>query len=274
VYSVNDYVKKAHTITAVLAFGACSTFGQPQPAKPQFEVASIKPADPSQRGMRIQLAPGGRYTAAGVTVRFLIQQAYGVRDFQISGAPGWVGLDRFEINAKADAETAAIVDKDSSDSDLLIETMIQGLLEDRFHLKINRETKEMPVYALVLAKGGSKLKENTDGEGPQIMRSRAKITLKRADLPMMAVLLSQILGRTVVDKTGLKGNYDVTLEWTPEDAQSQGSREGGTETAPPADPNGPTIFTALQEQLGLRLESTKGPVQILVIDHVEKPSEN
>ena len=273
-YPIKDYVKNAHTVAAVLAFGAWSAFGQSQPAKPQFDVASIRPADPSQRGFRIQLAPGGRYSATGVTVKFLIQEAYGVRDFQISGAPGWVGSDRFEINAKADAETAAALGKDASDSDALIGTMIQGLLEDRFHLKINRETKEMPVYALVLAKGGSKLKENTDGEGPQMMRSRAKITLKKVDVSTMAVQLSQILGRTVVDKTGLMGNYDVTLEWTPEEAQPQGSREGGTETAPPVDPNGPTIFTAVQEQLGLKLESTKGPVEILVIDRVEKPTEN
>jgi uncharacterized protein (TIGR03435 family) len=262
---IKHHVKNAHTVAVVLAFSTWSAFGQTSP--PKFEVASIKPADPNVRGFRIQTDPGGRYIATGVTVKFLITQAYGVRNFQVSGAPGWTDSARYDINAKGEIR---IEDKPGQ-----MDLMLQDLLADRFHLKLTREAKEMPIFALVLAKSGAKLKESTVGEdGRRMQTGRGRIEVQGIDMASLANMLSQQLGRTVVDKTGLTGNYDFKLEWTPDLGQPQGPKEiGGAETAPPDSP-GPTIFTALQEQLGLKLESTKGPVEILVIERVEKPSEN
>jgi bla regulator protein BlaR1 len=266
-------VKNTHILAAVVALGALGQAQSSVPtfvdktATPKFEVASIKPADPSVRGFRIQTDPGGRYIATGVTVKFLIAQAYGVRDFQVSAAPGWTDSVRYDINAKGED---GIQDKPGQ-----MDLMLQDLLADRFHLKLNRETKEMPIYALVAAKAGSKLKESTKGEDERGMRmGRGRVEAQSAPIAMLAIQLSQQLGRLVLDKTGLTGNYDFKLEWTPDLGQQQpGAKEiAGTETAPPD--SGPTIFTALQEQLGLKLESTKGPVEMLVIDRVEKPTEN
>ena len=271
---MKHYVKNAHTLTAVLALGAWGAAGHAQStatsvdktAGPKFEVASIKPADPNVRGFRIQTDPGGRYIATGVTVKFLIAQAYGVRDFQISGAPGWTDSARYEINAKGEK---GIEDKPDQ-----MALMLQELLTDRFHLKLTREAKEMPIYALVLAKNGAKLKESTKGEDERSMRTgRGRVEAQSAPIAMLVMQLSQQLGRFVLDKTGLTGNYDFKLEWTPEFGQPIGPKEGAAESVP-VDSSGPTLFTALQEQLGLRLESTKGPVEMLVIDRVEKPTEN
>jgi uncharacterized protein (TIGR03435 family) len=287
VYSMNHTVWIQPVTTAAAFFSvAASALGQAPTHKPQFEVASIKPADPNDRGTRIGFQPGGRFVANGITVNFLLQQAYAVRDFQISGGPGWVGSERFNISAKPDAETAAEIQKGNGNpfnGNSTMSLMLRSLLEDRFQLKLTRETREMPVYDLVVAKGGSKLKESSvptgdgsgRGGGPQIRMGRGLLTFKAGPMEILAMQLSNQLGRTVIDKTGLKGNYDFELKWTPDLGQQPlGPREvGGPEGAPPVDSNGPSIFTALQE-LGLKLESTKGPVEILVIDHVEKPTEN
>jgi bla regulator protein blaR1 len=231
---------------------------------PKFEVASIKPSDPSAGGFRIQTAPGGRLIATGVTVKFLIQQAYGIRDFQIVGGPGWIDTQRFDLNATSDEATAGQRDA--------MQLRMQELLADRFQLKFNRETRELPIYSLVIAKGGPRLLESTVGpEGRNMGLGRGKLVVKGAGTAMLAIQLSQTLGRRVVDKTGLTGNYDFKLEWTPE-GQPVGPKDG--DAPPSVESSGPTIFTALQEQLGLKLESTKGPVEVLVIGRVEKPTEN
>lgn len=247
-------------LACVLALGALGALGQPTP---KFEVASIKPSDPAIQGFRIQTAPGGRFIGTGVTLKFLIQQAYGVRDFQISGGPGWIDTLRFDLNA-----TSAEVTEGQRDA---MQMRMRNLLADRFQLKLTRETREMPVYALVVAKGGPKMQESTVGtDGRNMRMGRGKLVVVGAGTQMLAVQLSQSLGRTVQDKTGLTANYyDFTLEWSPE-GQPLGPKDN--ETAPP--PDGPTLFTALQEQLGLKLESTKGPVEVLVIERVEKPTEN
>jgi len=228
-----------------------------------FEVASIKPSEPGGHGIQVMMAPGGRITAKNVTMKFLIQQAYSVRDFQIIGAPSWAGNDRYDINAKADGDENIAPEQ--------LRVMMQGLLADRFQLAFHKETKELPVYALVVGKGGSKLKEGAAGMGPQIRMGRGLINGQGMGMDMLSTQLSNILGRSVIDKTGLTGAYEIKLEFTPEGGGGMVQRDGA-EPAPPAD--GPTIFTALQEQLGLKLESSKGPVTILVIDKAEKPSEN
>jgi uncharacterized protein (TIGR03435 family) len=239
----------------------------------EFEAASIKPSAPAPMGMfraGIQMSTGGRVSMSGVTARFLIQQAYGVKDFQIIGGPSWMGSERYDISAKP--EGAATPDQ--------VKVMIQGLLKERFQLAFHRETKELPTYALVMAKGGpkfpvSEVETGSDKpKGTQMRMGRGQFNLQGAPISALANQLGQILARSVIDKTELTGNYDFKLEWTPD--QSQGGPlavAGGDGHAPP-DNTGVSIFTALQEQLGLKLESTKGPVEILVIEKAEKASEN
>jgi uncharacterized protein (TIGR03435 family) len=180
--------------------------------------------------------------------------------------------------------------------------MLQSLLEDRFQLKIHRETKELPVYDLAVAKGGPKVKLSEDqspfrppergaapppppqrgGPMPRGSMRMGRGDLEATALPLTSLInaLSQQLGRTIVDKTGLQGLYDIKLQWTPDALPSGPAGSGGPagirgpNEPPPPDPAGPTIFTAVQEQLGLRLESSKGPVEIIVIDNVERPAAN
>jgi bla regulator protein BlaR1 len=259
VSSVNGSLRNAAKFAAALSLGALCLAGQ---SAPKFEVASIKPSDPAVQGFRIQTEPGGRFIATGVTVKFLIQQAYGIRDFQIAGGPGWIDTLRYDFNAKADEESL----KEPNANSL----RLRDLLADRFQLRFKRETREMPIYHLVVAKGGPKMKESTVGEDGRNMRTgRDRMLVQGINMSMLAVQLSQNLGRTVLNQTELTKTYDFSLQWTPE-GQPLGPKDN--ETAPP--PDGPTLFTALQEQLGLKLESTKGPVEVLVIERVEKPTEN
>jgi len=237
----------------------------------QFEVASIKPMEPAMGGMmrvEIQMAPGGRFIAKGLTLRMLIQQAYAVRDFQIAGAPPWATTDRYEINAKAEGGERLGREE--------IRPMLQALLADRFQLKLRRETKEAPVYELVVAKGGAKLK-TSEGEGrDQVRMGRGFVDAQSATMGTVTNQLANQLGRAVIDKTGLTGRYDFKLEWTPDESQNAMAQQMHPDAppAPPLDNGGPSIFTALQEQLGLKLENAKGPVEVLVIEKVEKPSDN
>ena len=163
--------------------------------------------------------------------------------------------------------------------------MLQTLLADRFKLTTHRTTKELPIYSLVVAKGGSKLHEANSGEikgpdgrpeppGSSLIGFRSgELTGQNLEMDQLARLLTEQTGRTVVDNTGLKGNYDLTLNWTPDQIAPNGLAGGGPDSSTSSEP-GPSIFTAIQEQLGLKLQSQKGPVEILVIDHVERPSEN
>ncbi len=239
----------------------------------EFEAASIKPSAPAPMGeMRIgiQMLPGGRISMSGVTVKILIQRSYGVRDFQIIGGPAWMGSERYDITAKP--EGAATPDQ--------VKLMTQALLADRFKLQFHRETKELPTYALVVGKGGQKFHESEvvpEGSdkprGTRISVGRGQFELNGAAMAALANQLGQVLGRSVIDKTELTGNYDFKLEWTLD--ESQGAiRPAGGEAPPPSDNSGVSIFTAVQDQLGLKLEATKGPVEILVIDRAEKASEN
>jgi uncharacterized protein (TIGR03435 family) len=251
----------------MIAAGSFALRGQ------EFEAASIKPSAPMGAGMvqmGMQMLPGGRISMASVTVKNLIQQAYGVREFQIVGGPSWMGSERYDITAKP--EGAATQDQ--------VKVMLQGLLADRFKLQFHRETKELPTYALVVAKGGPKFHASevvTDPDKPRgtrmRMMGRGQFSLQGAPVAALANQLGQVLGRSVIDKTELTGNFDFELKWTPDEGRPE-MRVGGGEPAPAADMTGPSIFTALQDQLGLKLESTKGPVQILVIDRAEKASEN
>jgi uncharacterized protein (TIGR03435 family) len=275
--------------------------------EPQFEVASIKPNKSGDNRVMIGVQPGGRFTATNVTLRMLIRNAYQLQDFQITGGPSWLTEERFDIVAKAEANDTMgdPFRAQQSGQPSRGQLMIRALLADRFKLVVHNENKEMPIYALVLARSDGKL-------GPQLKPSEVDCAAMMAagrgrgrgmpppeppgpgappppcgirigpgnmavggsPLTQVANSLSMFAGRIVVDKTGLTGNYDFTLTWTPDQMPGAGQRPPGAPEPPPIDPNGPSLFTAVQEQLGLKLESQRGPVAVLVIDRVERPTEN
>jgi bla regulator protein blaR1 len=271
----------------------------PTGTKPSFEVATIKASDPGQRGMMIQMQPGGRLVIKGAPVRNLLTNAFRVRDFQVTGGPTWMGTDRWDIEARAEegsiSQRTGLPDPTKPDP---ISLRLQSLLEERFQLKYHTETRELPIYELSIAKGGSKMKLAEDqtpysppergaappppmqpgGAMPRFSMRMGRGNLEAVAMDETSILqtLSSVVGRIIVDKTGLKGLYDVKLQWTP-DPPAGGTPlgvPGGPELGPAIDPNGPSIFTAIQEQLGLKLEATKGPVDVIVVDSVQKPSEN
>jgi uncharacterized protein (TIGR03435 family) len=253
---------------------------------PAFDVVSVK-QDKSEGSMiRVMMKPDG-YAATNVSLKMLIEEVYGIRQDLISGAPGWVDSIRFDIDAKVAGGNVNDLKKLKPEQRM---SMLKPMLADRFQVKVHTETKTLPVYELVVAKGGSKLKEAMPGytytngiKGPDgvahggMMRmSRGEVTGQALAVESLVNMLSRQLQRTVIDKTGLTGKYDFTLQWTEEssDPMFKGG-DGSQQKAEPApDATGPSIFTALQEQLGLKLQSAKGPVETLVIDHVEMPSEN
>ncbi len=270
--------------------------------KPAFEVASIKPNKSGDFRVMFRMAPGGRFVANNITAKFLIEQAYNVKDSQLAGGPSWINSERYDIEAKPEDSAINEMQKLSQDERMeQLRAMMQSLLADRFKLTLSHETKELPIYVLSVASNGPKLQQAKDTppasdlpnppDGPKAqqlrgarfrMSGRGELTVNDAPVAMLADMLSRQLGRLVLDKTGLKGNYDFTLKWTPDENQKQafmgpggpGEARPQSDAAPAPDASGPSIFTALEEQLGLKLESKKGPVETLVIDHVEKPSEN
>ena len=262
-------------------------FGQSSPAPLTFEVASIKPSTETGFRTGIQMQPGGGLRVKGATLKMLITLAYDIRDFQLVGGPGWINSDRWDILAKAgesDPQTSdprQVTDAQMKTVREQMQQRLEALLAERCQLKIHRETKEESVYALLAGKNGPKIQpaETKAGSGPpRMMMGRGMINGQGVQMEMLATVLSNQLGRTVLDRTGLTGRFDIKLQWTPDPGQSLtpfgGAPSPGTPAPPPPDPNGPSIFTAVQEQLGLRLEPQKGPVEMIVIDRVEKPSEN
>jgi uncharacterized protein (TIGR03435 family) len=300
---------------------------QAQTASPTFEVASVKPNKSGQGFVQLG-GGGGQYTITNAPLRLIIRNAYRLQDFQIVGGPTWLTSDRFDIIAKS--EPTATPDQ--------TQAMVKALLAERFKLKVHTESRELPVYAMVLAKNDGKL-------GPQIKPAavdcQALAAARRGGPPpgaggpggpaggivglgpggpggrggpgappppggpgaargpggppgpcsmqigpgnlsssgqpitQLATMLSTFVNRTVLDRTGLTGTFDLTLTWTPEQLpQARGEPPPGAPPLPPIDPNGPSIFTAVQEQLGLKLDSQRGPVEVLVIDSVEQPTED
>lgn len=217
--------------------------------------------------------PGGLYVATNVSLRFLVREAYQTRDFQLIGGPNWLDSDSFDIQARAAA--ADVPAPDQTRTQMLL--MLQYMLEDRFRLKIRRETRQLPVYALRVGKGGHKLtptaekKDQCGGPGGPMCPGTGThcctdgmidLTAGSTSLPGFAESISQFMGRRVVDETDVKGLFDIKLRWTRDDV------------TPTAGASTLSIFTAIQEQLGLRLESSKGPVDVIVIDSAERPTEN
>jgi bla regulator protein blaR1 len=235
-----------------------------------FEAASIKPSQPASADRQIigfqtpGGGRGGRLNTFSTTLRMLITYAYNVKDFQVSGGPGWANSETFDIVAKGDGNSTPPQ----------LRLMLQTLLKDRFKLALRHESKDAPIYELVVAKGGSKIQEDTLSDRQRIgMTGAGKVVAQRASMAMFAELLGRLSGRPVVDKTGLPSTYTFKLDWTPEVGEEGLPGPARPDVVPP-DSNGPSLFTALQEQLGLRLQSAKGPVESLVIEEAEKPTEN
>jgi uncharacterized protein (TIGR03435 family) len=231
-------------------------------------VVSIKPSKPNEPG-GFSITTG-RFQASNVTARFLIAIAYEVQSFQVIGGPSWVDVDRFDVEAKLeDAE------RDNGQE----RAMIQSLLADRFKLVLHRQEGETSVYALVVGpKGPTGLKiklsaNQTLGATPTggVRIAPGILVATGMRLGLMASLLGTRLGRTVIDRTNLPERYDIDLRWTPDVGEV---RAGPPDASPPPDPSGPSLFTAIQQQLGLKLQSIKGPSGFLVIDRMEKSSEN
>jgi uncharacterized protein (TIGR03435 family) len=246
---------------------AALAHAQGAPANPlAFDAASVKPAKPNVRGYSIQPLPG-RLITANTTLRMLIAAAWRVYDVQVSGGPKWLDSERFDIEAKA-AEA-------SHPSNAQLMEMLQKLLADRFSLELHREKKDIPAYSLEVGRGGPKFQPSKDPGGPPLFRlfQRRQITAQRAPLARLVEVLSPLLGRPVLDRTGLTGVYDFKLEWSPDETQVR-SDETARPSEHPSDENVPSLAAALQEQLGLRLQSQKGPVEILIVDRAEKPSVN
>jgi uncharacterized protein (TIGR03435 family) len=244
-----------HFAIAFTLLNAHPIRAQPSTARPEFEVASIKP-NKSGRGFDTRFE-GGRFTARHTSLQNLIEMAYQVKHYQVSGAPDWWSYETFDIVAKYPPDRV---------HDGLIKSlpMVRTLLEDRFKLAIHRETKVVSGYALIVAKSGPKLPKSPDTDDETgLSGPRGKMSGHHITVAQIADALSGRLNLPVSDATRLDGFFEVELQWTPDDL----SVTPGTDH--------PTIFTALQEQLGLRLESRKVPVEILVIDHLERsPAEN
>jgi uncharacterized protein (TIGR03435 family) len=269
--SAGGVVASALVLSGLMLAGALAprwiAFAQVEP-RPSFEVASVKPGDAGNGHFSVHTDPGEKFTTSNATLRMLIAFAYDLRNHQISGGPNWIDSAKFNIEAKANSGLHIPAGPAGAAQTRL---MVRSLLAKRFKFAEHREKRELQVYELVLGKSGSKLKDAADpSKESQGRMAPGRLTGISVPIALLASQLSQQLGRSVIDKTDLTGKYDFSLKWTPD----EGATRGGPDAPPPADTSGPSIFTAVQEQLGLRLQSARGPVEILVIDHAEKPDAN
>lgn len=243
----------------------------PAAPAPVFDVAAIHPhiPEPHEHNSIWTSPSDGHFRAENVSVVMLIHWAYEMPETRILDAPGWADATRFNINATSDPAVDQLLHDLTSDAGRKQkELMVRALLADRFHLVVHTETRELPIYELVVAGGGARLGD-PKLSGTTINHGHDHIKVEGANsATLLAEELSKEVGRDVVDKTGITGRYDLKLHWTPDDATEPQLLNGA-----PVD-SGPSIFTALEEQLGLKLEPAKGSVQVLVIDHLEMPSAN
>jgi uncharacterized protein (TIGR03435 family) len=236
-----------------------------------FEAASIKPSMPGSGNHLARFLPGGKYTAENVSAKGLIMMAFHLQDYQLSGGPSWLDTDTYDVNARPE--------KPATNAET--RRMLRTLLADRFHLVHHYDQKEMAIYAMLVTKSGPKLQPaQGDREGDGDFRAGAgHLRGQGASVQEFADMLTIIRGKPIIDRTGLPGKFDWKLEWTPDQFRRGGPNENAGAAQPhegwqSIDPDGPDFFTALESQTGLKLESRKGLVQILVVDHAERPTEN
>jgi uncharacterized protein (TIGR03435 family) len=283
-------------VVSLIAVGSMSSAAHRAAAQDSprlsFAVASVK-VDKSGSGVvRLSTLPG-RFSAVNVTLRMLLRNAYNIPDSRMSGGPSWIGIDRFDVEARSDgAEPAAQV-----------RAMLRSLLEDRFKLNARIERRDLPVYALIVARSdgklGSQLRQSgdaclppapptgappppppppgglgpTSGQCPSILAPGA-ISGRQLTMGRLVETLSLWVDRTVIDRTGLEGNFDVDLQWMTDRPLSGGPGDFGRGGPPPPLSDLPSLFTAIQEQLGLKLASQRGAVEMLLIDRAEKPTDD
>jgi uncharacterized protein (TIGR03435 family) len=233
----------------------------------EFDAVSIKPSAPDARGGGYNLSPG-RLNAKNQSLRDLVKFAYRLQEYQVSGALGWMDTEHYEVVATFPAAT----------TEAQRALMMQAMLADRFGLAVHRESKEISGYALVVGKNGSKFHAADSGQQGGMMMGRSAsglrtLTATSAKMADFASLLAGLLGRPVEDRTGLNGIFDFTMEWTPDSLSETPSGKGGQEASADGQ-SGPTLFTALQESLGLKLENSKATVEVIVIDRAVKASAN
>jgi uncharacterized protein (TIGR03435 family) len=296
----NTIGNRPEVFAALLTLGlaiAVNAQTQPQPQsqnantapvpKFEYEVASIKP-DVSDHNSSSTSNPPDGYVATNTTVATLIQSAYGILNFQLVGGPDWINSERYVVDAKMDAETAEALQNLKLDDRIVARRqMLQALLADRVKLTTHRETRDLPVYFLVVAKNGPKLQQAKPGDtyadgfkgpgtpmgqGVSSSTNRFTTSIKAQGMPIASLLplLGRPLTRPVLDKTGLTGNFDFTLKFAIARPVPDETLNGG----PVPDSDLPFLLEAIQQQLGLKLESGKGPVEVIVIDHIERPSGN
>jgi uncharacterized protein (TIGR03435 family) len=232
------------------------------PQAPSFEVASIKPSNDPGTETWVMQNQSGELTGHNATLRALIRNAYNVRDYQILGGPPWIDAQRYEVLAKPHGRVSGAA----------FQQMTQALLEDRFRLKLHREMRDLPAFALTVAKKGALLSESKSDAGVGCGYNAGHLSCKKITMAIFAQTLARRLGRSVIDRTGLTGTYDLQLEWTPDESQVPGSAENGRLAG--TDSGGPSLFTAIQEQIGLKLDPIKAPVEVIIIDGAERPSQN
>jgi uncharacterized protein (TIGR03435 family) len=250
----------------------------PASSLPAFEVASIKPSDPDSQ-LKIDFAAGGRLFVTHATLRFLIKIAYDVSDDQILGGPAWLNSKRFDVQGKPAAPTGGDPQNMTKDQILLfhepIRLRLQRLLADRFQLELRKESKPMPIFALVPGKNGPKMMRSSSAGEPEISFAHGILQAKRVDMATLARFLSEgQVGRPVVDVTGLSDKFDFRLEWAPDPALNPLSAGATGNQLPPADSGGISIFTALQQQMGLKLDASTSPADCVVVTRAELPSVN
>ncbi len=233
-----------------------------QTPSPKFEVASIHRSDPDANTGRIEFLPGGRFRSINHPLRNVLSRVLQLDSSRIMNGPDWVNTERYAIDAKASDDAA---------TEAQVREMVVALLVDRFHLKFHRESPETPVYLLSIDKKGPRLQASTDTTPGPIQTGTGYITGKNTTIALLATILTRMLGRPVVDETRLGGRYDFQLRFDPDSIHGPDYhvRESDASVSGLA-----SIFTAIQEQMGLRLESTKRPIEALVIDSIERPAEN
>jgi len=237
-------------------------------ANPSFEVATIKPTKPDEQ-RRFLVWRGHQMETANTSLSFLISFAYGIQSKQVIGIPPWAETEKFDITAKPDT--------DGNPSDKQLKGMVQKLLAERFKLTFHHDTKELSVYILSVTKSGDKLTKSAgdpNGLPGLFFQGLGKLNVRNATMKDFTGLMQNtVLDRPVLDQTGLTGRFDFILNWTPDDSQFGGM---GAKMPPPTDSASapPNLYTAIQEQIGLKLEATKAPAEVTVIDHVEEPSAN
>lgn len=291
----------AATLTLALPLTVGLLHPSPSQASPQlansgspnsFETVAVKPSAPGSLGMLLSAQPGGRFTAKGVTIKMLIQEAYNVKEPQVLSLPSWADSEHYDVEAKPNDALGAFLDQlPPNQRRDRHRQMLQTVLAERFQLSAIHEKKELPVYSLLVADSGTTLQKSAfqfpnappsstpkTGDpfaaGGLRFQGPGRLTAKGVGLSTFTDVLSLLLNRIVLDKTGLRDSYDFSLYWTPE--EGQGPAFPGQESPGGVPPNasGPSLLTALQEQLGLRLQSETALIDALLIQKVARPSEN